>query len=66
MRQDHNGGATSPTGTITDVPIIFQTALKANASGIIICQLKDIIALPMSAFYKLKRQAAKAGRLDHI
>jgi DNA repair protein RadC len=55
------------SGTVTDVRLIFQGAIKANASGIIVCHNHPSVNLNPSEFdAKLTQKIKQAGLLMDI
>jgi DNA repair protein RadC len=55
------------SGTVTDVRLIFQGAIKANASGIIVCHNHPSVNLNPSEFdAKLTKKIKQAGLLMDI
>ena len=55
------------TGTIVDIKVIFQTALKSNASSIILCHNHPSGNLkPSEADIKITRSIKEAGKLMDI
>jgi DNA repair protein RadC len=61
------------SGTVTDVRVIFQYAIKANASGLIICHNHPSLSLnPSESDTKITQKIKEAGNimdiqlLDHL
>lgn len=55
------------TGTVVDVKVVFQTALKANANSIILCHNHPSGNLrPSEADIKITKAIKEAGKLMHI
>jgi DNA repair protein RadC len=55
------------SGTVTDVRIIFQAAIKANASGIIVCHNHPSgNAYPSESDRKITQKIKEAGNLMDI